>query len=205
MTTCIVGLGNPGRHYAATRHNVGFNVLALLSQRLKCPLQEGSGDFLIGEHRSGDETTVLLAPMTYMNSSGIAVREVSDTLQIPPGNILVVLDDFQLPLGTLRLRARGSDGGHNGLSSIIYQMMTEDIPRLRVGIGGDTLPMEDRNGTIADYVLSVFDEREREPVQRILHHAAYACLAWRDEGIERAMRSYNKSFNPAPPSPPSER
>jgi peptidyl-tRNA hydrolase, PTH1 family len=203
MTTCIVGLGNPGRRYAATRHNVGFDVLAILSQRLHCRLEEGTGDFLIGEHQDGDNITLLLAPTTFMNDSGIAVREVSDALQIAPSNILVVLDDFQLPLGTLRLRARGSDGGHNGLSSVIYHLMTDDVPRLRIGIGGDTLPLEQRNLLMADYVLSAFTESEREILPTILNRAADACLAWRSEGIDRAMSSYNKPLNPAPPSPPT--
>ena len=203
MTKCIVGLGNPGRDYAATRHNVGFDVLALLSQQLRCPMHEGSGDYLIGTHQADDCTTLLLAPMTYMNNSGIAVKEVCDSYEIFPGNILVVLDDFQLPLGTLRLRGRGSDGGHNGLSSIIYHMMTDEIPRLRFGIAGTALPVQDLSNSMADYVLSVFEREELELVQKMLHHAADACLAWRDNGIDRAMSSCNKSFNPAPPSPPA--
>ena len=203
MTKCIVGLGNPGREYAATRHNVGFDVLTLLSQQLHCPMREGDGDYLIGTYDADDCTTLLLAPMTFMNNSGVAVKEVCDRHEISPGNILVVLDDFQLPLGTLRLRGRGTDGGHNGLSSIIYHMMTDEIPRLRFGIAGTTLPAEDRSDTMADYVLSVFDTEERDVVRTMLRHAAGACLARRDNGIDRAMNSYNKSFNPAPPSPPA--
>ena len=203
MTKCIVGLGNPGSEYAATRHNAGFDVLALLSQQLRCPMYEGNGDYWIGTQEVDDNTTLLLAPTTYMNNSGVALKEVRDRFEISSGNILVVLDDFQLPLGTLRLRGRGTDGGHNGLSSIIYHLMTDEIPRLRFGIAGTTLPVQDRGDSMAEYVLSIFEREELELVQKMLHHAADACLAWRDNGIERAMSSYNKSFNPAPPSPPA--
>jgi peptidyl-tRNA hydrolase, PTH1 family len=191
---CVVGLGNPGKRYASTRHNVGFDVVASLSQSLHSRMLDGNGDFLFSECAIENRRLLLTVPMTYMNESGSAVIQIMEQFNIPASDLLVILDDFQLPLGTLRIRPDGSDGGHNGLASIIYHLQTETIPRLRVGIAGSTCPMQDRKELMSEYVLSPFEKEETTPATTMITHARDAVLALALHGIEFAMNNFNRSF-----------
>jgi PTH1 family peptidyl-tRNA hydrolase len=129
-----------------------------------------------------------------MNESGAAVIQIMEQFKIPASDLLIILDDFRLPLGTLRLRVDGSDGGHNGLASIIYQLQTEKIPRLRVGIAGTTCPTQDRKELMSAYVLSPFEKDEIEQAATMITHARDAVLALILHGIEFAMNNFNRSF-----------
>jgi PTH1 family peptidyl-tRNA hydrolase len=191
---CVVGLGNPGKRYASTRHNVGFGVVASLSQSLRSRMLDGNGDFLFSECVIESRRLLLATPLTYMNESGAAVIQIMEQFKIPASDLLIILDDFRLPLGTLRLRVDGSDGGHNGLASIIYQLQTEKIPRLRVGIAGTTCPTQDRKELMSAYVLSPFEKDEIEQAATMITHARDAVLALILHGIEFAMNNFNRSF-----------
>ena len=191
---CVVGLGNPGKRYASTRHNVGFDVVASLSHSLRSRMLDGNGDFLFSECAIESRRLLLATPLTYMNESGTAVMQIMEQFNVPASDLLVILDDFQLPLGTLRIRAEGSDGGHNGLASIIYQLQTEKLSRLRVGIAGATCPTEDRKELMSEYVLSPFEKDEIPLAATMIAHARDAVLALALHGIEFAMNNFNKSF-----------
>jgi len=191
---CVVGLGNPGKQYAATRHNVGFNVVASLSQALRSRMFDGNGDYLFSEARAESRPLLLATPMTFMNDSGIAVVQIMEQFHVAPSDLLIVLDDFQLPLGTLRIRPEGSDGGHNGLASVIYQVQSEKIPRLRIGIAGATCPAQERKEVMAEYVLSPFDKEETKLAASMVDRARDAVLALVANGIEFAMNNFNRSF-----------
>ncbi|MCS7066261.1 MAG: aminoacyl-tRNA hydrolase [Fimbriimonadales bacterium] len=185
----IVGLGNPGVHYASTRHNVGFWVVDLLARRHTIPLDQLRYSARYGQGEIRGVPVLLVQPMTYMNRSGEAVDLLLDAYHLTPQQILVVCDDIALPLGKLRLRTGGSDGGHRGLRSIITELGTEAFPRLRVGIGAPPEGMDP-----ADYVLSPFEEAEKPLISQMLEHAADACEAWLTEPIEQVMNRFNRSF-----------
>lgn len=182
--TCF-GLGNPGDRYAATRHNTGFRVLDELARRLRARFRAAEGRSVARAAWRGKDL-VLVKPLLYMNESGVPVAE---QLHRRPDDFLVVCDDFALPFGRLRLKPRGSEGGHNGLASIIHRLGTDQFPRLRVGIG---VPPAGQDW--ADYVLEPFPPAEAEQLPGLLGRAADACLAVLDEGLERAMNR----FNPVP-------
>lgn len=185
----IVGLGNPGSEYDGTRHNIGFKVIDALVDRLGVKLFPGRGDYLISFTTYQGKKVGLVKPTTYMNNSGIAVYDLIQRFKAVPENILVICDDFQLPLGTIRLRQRGSDGGHNGLYSIIYQIQAQNFPRLRCGIAGNTLPRSKTDR--AQYVLSVFEKDEIPLVEEMILKARGAALTFLAEGITSAMNKYN--------------
>ena len=179
----IAGLGNPGREYEQTRHNIGFLVADRLAAQFGSTWERSTKwGALIAKH----DDIILIKPMTYMNRSGEPLHAVAQFHKIGPQEILVVLDDFALPLGRLRLRLRGSSGGHNGLESILMQFGTDEIPRLRIGIG--TAPSE---GSV-DYVLSRFFEEERPLVASTIDRAADALKNAIDKGIVSAMNTFNK-------------
>ena len=177
----IVGLGNPGREYADTRHNVGFNVIDRLATRERAEWRH-ERRWQAGVSRAG--AVWLCKPLTYMNLSGQAVRAVADFHKITPGETLIVLDDFALPLGRLRLRASGSSGGHNGLQSVIEHFGTQAVPRLRIGIGS-------AGGDTVDHVLGRFALEERESLAQSLHRALEAIDCAQSRGLEAAMNTYN--------------
>jgi len=183
----IVGLGNPGRTYRDTRHNVGFAVADELARRGSVEFETAPADGLMARLRTlGPEGTLLLKPLTMMNLSGHAVSEVARYFRIAFGDILVVADDVNLVLGRLRARPSGSAGGHNGFRSIIEQLGTDEFARLRVGVGrGD--PRRD----LADHVLSGFDAEERPVVADAIARAADAGELFVAEGIERVMNRFN--------------
>ena len=182
----VFGLGNPTDRYARTRHNVGFMVVDLLARKRRVNFRHVPGRFVARTEFAG-RPLCLVKPLLYMNESGVPVRE---HLAQEPDDFLVVCDDLALPFGRLRLRARGSDGGHKGLGSIIYHLETEAFARLRIGI--DPTP-EGVDG--ADYVLEPFSDAQQEQLARFLDRAADACLAVASDGIAAAMNR----FNPAEP------
>jgi PTH1 family peptidyl-tRNA hydrolase len=177
----IVGLGNPGREYQDTRHNVGFMILDLLAARAGATFRaEKAWQAEIA--RVGD--VLLCKPQTYMNLSGQSVRPLSQFYKLDPAQLLVVLDDVALPLGRLRLRADGSAGGHNGLKSIIEHFGTPAVPRLRVGIGA---PANEMTG----HVLGRFTLEEKPVLDQSLDRALEAIVCLRDRGFAAAMNAYN--------------
>lgn len=182
----IVGLGNPGAKYAQTRHNVGFMVIDKLGSGINATSRERFQGALL-ETRHDDETLVLLKPLTFMNNSGQSVGEVVRWYKIPPERVLVVYDDLDLPFGTIRLRPGGSAGGHNGLSSIIDHLGTDAVPRLRIGIGRPV------SGSTVQYVLSRFSTAERTVLPEIVDVAAEASHTWLQDGIDKAMNTFNRT------------
>lgn len=190
----VVGLGNPGREYARTRHNIGFMVLELLKQRWQTGPARAAFSGQVADAvltAPGDSTrtqkVTLLAPATYMNRSGKAVRELAAFYKAEPQDILIVLDDFALPLGQLRARADGSAGGHNGLIDILAALGTQQVPRLRIGIGLPPGRMD-----AADFVLSRFGKDEQETIDCAVQVAADAVEAWLFNGIKYVMDNYNQ-------------
>jgi PTH1 family peptidyl-tRNA hydrolase len=185
MKFLIVGLGNPGVEYAQTRHNVGFKVLDTLAAVSNAVFAPGRyADSATVKHRG--HTLVLIKPQTYMNLSGKAVRYWMQTEKVPIENVLVVVDDIALPFGKLRIRARGSDGGHNGLHDIIWTLEADDFPRMRFGVGGD-FP----RGMQVDYVLGQWTNEEKTTLPERLDTAAKAILSFAAVGIERTMNVFN--------------
>ncbi len=189
----IVGLGNPGSEYENTRHNLGFCVVDEIGQSQDLAWKAGKGEYMQADSRYHGEDIALVKPLTYVNNSGVAVADLVQRYEVALEDILIVCDDVSLPLGLLRLRPKGSDGGHNGLYSIIYQLQTGGFPRLRCGIGSDRLPM--RKDGMTEHVLSVFDPDERPVVRRMIARAAQAALCHAVEGIERAMNRYNQPIS----------
>jgi peptidyl-tRNA hydrolase, PTH1 family len=178
----VVGLGNPGRRYEGTRHNVGFAVIDLLASGARF---QSRFDAQVAELNEDGYKILLVKPETFMNLSGRCVRQVLDFYQVPAGDLLVVCDDFNLPLGRLRVRARGSHGGHNGLRDIQNHLGTTEYPRLRIGVGA---PQE---GEAIDHVLSRFRPGERDVIEDALRLAAQAVGVWLRQGVEACMNRYN--------------
>ncbi|MBN1943943.1 MAG: aminoacyl-tRNA hydrolase [Phycisphaerae bacterium] len=187
----VIGLGNPGRKYERTRHNVGFRVLDVLRRRWG--LGKGKSAFegavwRADRTRGGETQRVrLLAPQTYMNCSGRAVRKMLDYYQASPESMLVVLDDLALELGRLRIRPDGSAGGHNGLDDVVRACGTQIVPRLRIGVGAPPGAMDPK-----DYVLSAFGEKETEIIGATIEQAADAVELWIFEDISKVMEMYNR-------------
>ena len=182
----IVGLGNPGRKYDATRHNIGFQVVGRLATDYGDGKLKGKFRGEVMDAVVGGEKILLLCPLTFMNLSGQSVKEASEFYKISPAEMLIVCDDFSLPLGKLRLRAKGSSGGQKGLQNILASMGTEEIPRLRVGIEPPPADWD-----VADYVLSAFTKDEQPVVKETIATAAKAAVLWVSEGIEACMNKYN--------------
>ncbi|MFH0988872.1 MAG: aminoacyl-tRNA hydrolase [bacterium] len=187
---CIVGLGNPGHHYRGTRHNIGFEVVDRISFSLDSLWEPGRGEYYFAKCSFKDQSFILVKPTTFMNRSGLAVLSVLEHFECSREHLLVVLDDLQLPLGRLRLRISGSDGGHNGLGSIIYELQSEQFLRLRCGIGSDALTGE--NIDTAEFVLSSFGTDEHPRVQTMLEQAEEACLSTIAEGFQNTMTVINR-------------
>lgn len=181
----VVGLGNPGRDYARTRHNIGFMILDHLREELAAPTERSRFKSRIVEGTHHGEKVVLVAPQTYMNLSGHAVREVRSWFHLDPADLIVVYDDMDLPFGMLRLRASGSAGGHNGMSSIIEQLGTDQIARLKVGIG------RPRSGAVS-HVLSRFSPEEEAELPGLIARASDAVLLWKQQGPIAAMNEVNR-------------
>ena len=186
MKYLIAGLGNIGSEYAETRHNIGFKVLDALAAASNAVFRtERYGD--VAEMRFKGRTFLLLKPSTYMNNSGNAVRYWLRKEKVEPAELLVVLDDLALPLGTIRMRAKGNDGGHNGLKSIDACIGTNAYPRLRCGIGHDF-----RQGQQVDYVLGEWLPEEKETLRSVIGMASEAVLSFGTQGVERTMNLFTK-------------
>jgi PTH1 family peptidyl-tRNA hydrolase len=184
----IVGLGNPGGKYKDTRHNVGFEVAARLAKKFATASPRAKFQGEIVEAVLGGRKSLLLTPLTYMNASGGSVLEARDFYKIENDNILVVCDDFALPLAKLRLRGKGSSGGQNGLDDILRRLGTNEVPRLRIGVG-PLPPGRDAAG----YVLGKFTKDEQPEIANAINRAAEAVECWVREGLAMAMSRYNSS------------
>lgn len=182
----IVGLGNPGNKYAGTRHNIGFEVIDRLADRHSARMGPGKGPFHIGNFHHHGAKVILAKPTTYMNRSGEAVVQLLNWYKLDPSQCLVCYDDLNLSIGSIRLRPKGSAGGHNGIKDIIHKLGTDQFPRLRVGIGDDF-----RDGNQVDYVLSKFSNSELTTMDEVLDRACDAALTFVDEGIDTAMNDFN--------------
>ena len=182
----IAGLGNPGAQYRGTRHNVGFEVVDLLASRHGAGFEAAKVDGVIARLRHAD--ALLLKPLTFMNLSGEAVQGIAHYFKIDVPDILIVADDVNLPLGRLRVRKTGTEGGHNGLRSVAQMLGTIDYPRLRVGVGRGNTRRE-----LADHVLSRFDEDERPGIEAAIARAADAAEAFLTADIDAVMNTFNRS------------
>ena len=182
----FVGLGNPGRTYEKTRHNLGFMVLDRLAERWGGRFKPGFGPYDFLQTKAPGGKILLVKPSTFMNRSGAAVQDAVRRYEVPLSALIVICDDFNLPLGTLRLRPKGSDGGHNGLASVIQALGTSDFGRLRLGIG-----LRPGAGTV-DYVLSRFPRKEQAAVETLVEDGADALIAAAENGFEWAMNRYNR-------------
>ncbi|MDH3493225.1 MAG: aminoacyl-tRNA hydrolase [Acidobacteriota bacterium] len=183
----VVGLGNPGPEYERTRHNVGFMVIDKLAERWNIPVKRTECRSLIGQKRSAGGRVELAKPQTYMNLSGEAVSCLLTNETRAIGSMLIVVDDLALPFGTLRMRRKGSDGGHNGLKSISSCLRTEDFPRMRIGIAPDHPVSNARK-----FVLENFPRAAEKELREIISLAAEAAECAIEDGIDRAMSRFNK-------------
>jgi PTH1 family peptidyl-tRNA hydrolase len=181
----IVGLGNPGKEYADTRHNIGFRVIDLLAVKLQVAVNRRKFKARFGWGQLGNKKLILLKPWQFVNRSGEAVAKAMAFYKLGIGDLLVVSDDMALAVGVIRLRKKGSAGGHNGLADIIEKLGTENFNRLRVGIGSQKFCSD------VDYVLSRPTDAERPLLREMIEKAAEAALCWVERGIEVASNRYN--------------
>ena len=181
----IAGLGNPGKQYENTKHNVGFLTIDVLAEKLGIRVSKIKHNARTGEGFISGEKVILVKPQTYMNLSGESIREILSFYKADPERLVVIYDDIDLPMGSLRIRKKGSAGTHNGMKSIIYQIVSEDFPRVRIGIGGE------RKGDLADYVISGFRKEDRKTVEDSILRAADAVICTVEKGIDIAMGEYN--------------
>ena len=185
----IVGLGNPGREYEKTRHNVGFRAVDLLAEQLGTKIDRLKFQGLYAQVNYEGHKLFLLKPQTYMNLSGRSVLQLSAYFNIPPQRIIVLFDDISLEPGRLRVRPDGSAGGHNGIKSIIQELGSQDFPRVKIGVGAKPNP----NYDLADWVLSTFSANEEKALAVSVDNAAKAALAIIDRGVPEAANRYNGS------------
>ncbi len=183
----IAGLGNPGREYVGTRHNIGFEVIDALCAKYDIKLNKEKFRAVFGDGRIGGERVIVAKPVTYMNLSGESIREIADWYKIDNEHIIIIYDDISLPVGKLRIREKGSAGGHNGIKNIIYQLGTEVFPRIKVGTGMPQNPEYD----IKDYVLGHFTKEETEILIKSVVRAVYAVEEIISAGAKSAMNKYN--------------
>lgn len=183
----IVGLGNPGREYERTRHNVGFRAAEQLAREAGARIDRAKFRGLSCSAELAGQRVLLLKPETFMNNSGEAVQLAAMFYKIPIDHILVLSDDISLPVGKIRVRAEGSAGGHNGLKSIISHLGSQDFPRIRIGVGAKPHPDYD----LADWVLSNFSQEEEKALAPAVEHAASAALELIQHGVQSAASKYN--------------
>lgn len=181
----LVGLGNPGPRYSGTRHNVGFRAVDEIGSRYAIKVDKSRFKALIGMGRIEGVGIMLMKPQTFMNLSGLAVKAALAYYKLPPEQIIVISDDVALPLGKIRIRTKGSDGGHNGLKSIIEECGTDTITRVKIGVGSPAFH------DMADWVLSLFEGEEKKHINRILPVAADAAIALLSGNPEKAIGEFN--------------
>ena len=183
----VVGLGNPGKDYEFTRHNAGFLTLDHIAVEEDIEIKKLKYKALIGDTVISGHRCLLVKPQTFMNNSGEAVREISQFYKIPPEKIIVIFDDISLPCGKLRIRRKGTDGGHNGIKSIIYHLNSDNFPRIKIGVGAK--PHPDYN--LADWVLSTFKKDDMEELKKAITKATEVLPFMLDGEIDKAMNKAN--------------
>lgn len=190
-TKLIVGLGNPGNDYKYTRHNLGFLVVVEVAKKLNVSFQLSSfTNGLTAEVQKDEKNICLLMPLTYMNNSGVALKHFVIKNDIALDDILVVCDDLNLDFGQIRIRSKGSHGGHNGLNSVIDHLKSDRFPRLRLGIGQPS-----RGKDVIDFVLEKFNADEKKNLDEFIDQAAECCCHWLDEEIQKTMEKFNRKLN----------
>lgn len=185
----VAGLGNPGLRYARTWHNLGYMALDFWAESKNLTFRPGRGDYTYLEHRTSAGVITFLKPTSFMNLSGVPVGQITRYRKYQPENVLIVCDDVALPLGVIRIRKTGSSGGHKGLDSIIADLNSESVPRLRLGIF-----TEGWRGELSDYVLARIPEQLEDPVRMILNNCVEAINCIIHEGVSRAMNRFNRNL-----------
>lgn len=183
----IVGLGNPGKNYEFTRHNAGFLTLDHIASELDTEINNLKNNALVADVVINNHRCLLVKPQTFMNNSGTAVRDIAKFYKIPPEKIIVIFDDISLPCGKLRIRRKGTDGGHNGIKSIIYHLNSDQFPRIKIGVGSKPNPEYD----LADWVLSKFGKDDTEQLKAAITKATEVLPLILDGEIDKAMNKAN--------------
>lgn len=189
----IIGLGNPGIKYAGTRHNIGFDTVTALADKYNIKIKDKKFNGLVGEGFIEGEKVMLVQPQTFMNLSGECVGLIAGFYKLEPEDIIVICDDINLDTGRLRIRAKGSAGGHNGLKNIIAHLGTETFPRIRIGVGEKT-----EGWDLADYVLARFSKDDEPIMREAIKNAVGAVETWISDDIGTVMNRYNINPNPKP-------
>ncbi len=188
----MVGLGNPGLRYEFTRHNIGFRIVDSLAQEIEIEFKKVKSYYsLISRGMINNHKVILIKPQTFMNLSGRAVSKVVSYYKMPLQDLLIVYDDLNLELGQVRIRKKGSAGGHMGMESIMQYLNSEDVPRLRIGIGN---PSVNFNFDCVSYVLSNFNGDEKDKIKKVIQLSVEAIKTIIEDGFEKAMRKYNKKL-----------
>ncbi len=182
----VAGLGNPGRDYAGTRHNIGFGVIARISDKYNIPLTGKEHKAVCGKGMIGGEKVILAQPQTFMNLSGECVRSLVDYYKLESEDIIIAYDDIDLEVGQLRIRSKGSAGGHNGIKNIISHLGTNEFPRVKVGVGG-----KPEGGDLVRHVLGRFSREDEKVIGEVLDVAVEAVETILSDGVEAAMNRYN--------------
>ena len=188
LTHLVVGLGNPGDKYTFTRHNTGFMALDFIAEKCGVRVHRARFKSLCADARIGEHRVLLMKPQTFMNLSGEAVREAADFYKIPPENILVLFDDINFDVGVMRIRRNGSDGGHNGIKSIIYQLNSDAFPRVKIGVGKKPSPDYD----LADYVLGTYSDADKKTLFSMFSRVYDGVELILSGQIDKAMNLYNR-------------
>ena len=182
----VLGLGNPGTRYAATRHNIGWMVLDRVAERLRTEFEPGRGDYYVAQGSWRGRKVVLIKPTTWMNNSGEAAKQAVRHYAGSPEELLILVDEVQFPIGKIKMSPAGSSGGHNGVESLLYHLETEKFPRLRIGVGN-----EFGQGEMVEYVLSEFDNDEKEMLEETIEKGKEATLLWIAQGTSKTMNQVN--------------
>lgn len=188
----VVGLGNPGKDYANTRHNVGFDAIDLLAERNNIKLNKIKFTSVYGEGNINGEKVLLVKPQTYMNNSGVTVRDIYNFYKVPIENILVIVDDIDIGFGSVRIKSKGSAGSHNGLKSIVSLLQRQDFPRIKIGVGA-----KKENQDLASFVLSRFPKDERKEIEEAILMAVESVETIISYDIDKAMNEFNTKGNKA--------
>lgn len=182
----IAGLGNPGAQYENTKHNIGFITVDYLAQKHQIKIKKLKHKALVGEGNISGQKVLLVKPQTFMNLSGNSIREIVAYYKISMEELLIIYDDIDIPMGSLRIRKKGSAGTHNGMRSIVYDLQSDQFPRIRIGIGGE------RKGDLADYVIGGFQKSQIPIMEEAVRQAAAAVECMMENGMDAAMGEYNK-------------
>ncbi|HLR21228.1 MAG TPA: aminoacyl-tRNA hydrolase [Tissierellaceae bacterium] len=189
----VVGLGNPGKKYKGTRHNIGFDIVDNLGKRNNIDINKTNFQSVYGEGFIGRHKVILMKPQTYMNNSGVALREIYDFYKLDIKDIIVIVDDIDIGFADIRIRGKGSAGSHNGLKSIIKHLGSQDFPRIKIGVGKKRHPSQD----LADFVLSKFDKDEIIDIDNAIELASEATEIIVQDGLNKGMNKFNSKTNRA--------